>query len=305
MNIYINDETSRLKKVVLGIGESFGGTPSLEEAYDPKSKEHIKKGTFPIEKDIIDEMEDFARALKKHDVEVFRPKNIANLNQIFSRDIAFVIEDKFVKTNIIEDRSEEIDALDFVINQISKDSIIIPPEDAKIEGGDVMPWNDMLLVGYSEQEDFDKYTVSRTNREGLDFLASQFPNKKVKGFELNKSDEKPKDNALHLDCCFQPVGKNKAIIYKGGFKNIEDFNFLIEYFGKENVFEITRDEMYEMNSNVFSISPSVVVSEKSFTRLNKHMRDNWGMTVEEVKYSEISKMEGLLRCSTMPLEREK
>jgi N-dimethylarginine dimethylaminohydrolase len=237
-------------------------------------------------------------------VEVFRPKNIENLNQVFSRDIAFVIEDKFIKTNIIEDRSEEINALDFVINQISEDAIIIPPEEAKIEGGDVMPWKDMILVGYSEKEDFEKYTVSRTNREGLDFLTKQFPNTTVKGFELNKSDENPKDNALHLDCCFQPVGKDKAIIYKGGFKNIEDFNFLIEYFGKENVFEITRDEMYEMNSNVFSISPSVVVSEKSFTRLNKHMRDNWGMTVEEVKYSEISKMEGLLRCSTMPLERE-
>ena len=48
------------------------------------------------------------------------------------------------------------------------------------------------------------------------------------------------------------------------------------------------------SKKIFSISPEVVVSEKSFSRLNDHMRNKWGMTVEEVPYSEISKMEGLL-----------
>jgi N-dimethylarginine dimethylaminohydrolase len=61
--------------------------------------------------------------------------------------------------------------------------------------------------------------------------------------------------------------------------------------------------MYEMNSNVFSIAPDVVVSEKSFTRLNAWLRDN-GFTVEEISYGEIAKQEGLLRCSTLPLIRD-
>jgi len=61
--------------------------------------------------------------------------------------------------------------------------------------------------------------------------------------------------------------------------------------------------MYEMNSNVFSISPDVVVSEKHFTRLNAWLRAQ-GFTVEEIPYSEISKQEGLLRCSTLPLLRD-
>ena len=167
-----------------------------------------------------------------------------------------------------------------------------------------MPWKNLLLVGYSEEPDFSNYTVSRTNRAGLEFLKKTFPNKKVMGFELNKSDDEPRDNALHLDCCFQPVGEDKAIIYKGGFKNVEDFDFLVNYFGKENIFEIFKEEMYNMNSNVFSISKEVIVSERYFVRLNNHLRNNWGFTVEEVSYSEISKMEGLLRCSTMPLLRD-
>ena len=57
-----------------------------------------------------------------------------------------------------------------------------------------------------------------------------------------------------------------------------------------------------MNANVFSVSEEVIISEKGFTRLNEVLR-NKGFTVEEVKYSEIAKMEGLLRCSTMPLIR--
>ena len=59
--------------------------------------------------------------------------------------------------------------------------------------------------------------------------------------------------------------------------------------------------MYQMNSNIFSISPQVVISEKGFERLNKELR-NKGITVEEVPYAEIAKMEAL-RCSTLPLRR--
>jgi N-dimethylarginine dimethylaminohydrolase len=69
------------------------------------------------------------------------------------------------------------------------------------------------------------------------------------------------------------------------------------------MFHITRDEMYNMNSNIFSIAPDVVVSERNFTRLNAWLRAN-GFTVEEIPYAEIAKQEGLLRCSTLPLIRD-
>ena len=58
-----------------------------------------------------------------------------------------------------------------------------------------------------------------------------------------------------------------------------------------------------MNSNVFSISPEVVVSEVGFTRVNSELT-NRGITVETINYKEIAKMEGLLRCSTLPLLRD-
>ena len=47
MQLRATNEWANLKKVVVGTAQSMGGTPALEDAYDPKSKEHIAAGTFP------------------------------------------------------------------------------------------------------------------------------------------------------------------------------------------------------------------------------------------------------------------
>ena len=59
LQLNVKNETSRLRAVVLGSAVHNGPTPSLDEAYDPKSLEHIKAGTYPIEKDMVAEMEAF------------------------------------------------------------------------------------------------------------------------------------------------------------------------------------------------------------------------------------------------------
>ena len=304
VNVYVNDETSLLKAVILGTAESFGPTPTPEQAYDPKSREHILNGTYPKEPDLAREMSGFADVLLKYGVKVYRPEVIQDCNQVFSRDIGFVIEDKFIIPQILRDRRKEIDGIDYIVDQIDPSNLLEVSEGVRIEGGDVMPWNDHIFVGYSRYPEFNQYVVARTNEEGVQFLVDNFPNKKVKAIELKKSDTDPRENALHLDCCFQPVGRDKAIIYPGGFKNKEDVAYLSDYFGEENLIRIDREEMYEMNSNVFSISPEVVVSDVRFGRLNSILRD-YGFTVEEITYKETAKMEGLLRCSTLPLLREK
>ena len=302
LQLKINDETSVLKAVVLGTAESCGPTPKPEQAYDPKSLEHILAGTYPKEEDMIKEMDAFAAVFEKHEVEVFRPSVLENCNQIFSRDIAFVIGDKLIHANILPDREKEFQAIKHVINMINPEKVIYPPEEVHIEGGDVMPWKDYIFVGTYTGDDYPDYITARTNKEAVAFLAEQFPNKKVKAFELRKSNTNAKENALHLDCCFQPIGKDKAILHKNGFLIEEEYQWLVDYFGKDNIFEITADEMYRMFSNVFSISPEIVVSEHNFTRLNNWLKKQ-GFTVEEVPYAEIAKQEGLLRCSTLPLVR--
>ena len=289
--------------VVLGTAESNGKSPSVEEAYDPKSLEHILGGTYPIEEDMILEMEAFSKVFEKYNVTVLRPKVIENYNQIFTRDIGFVIDDVFVKSNILPDREHELDAIEYIIEQINPAKVVRPPEEVHIEGGDVILWNDYIFIGTYKGSDYKDYITARTNIQGVQYIRNLFPNKIVKEFDLVKSKIEARDNALHLDCCFQPVGNNKAIIYKRGFREEADYLFLVGLFGKENLFHIKRKEMYHMYSNVFSIDTNVVVSEKKFSRLNNWFRKN-EFIVEEIPYSEISKQEGLLRCSTLPLIRD-
>ena len=302
-NLHIPDETSRLKTVVLGTAESCGPVPSPEEAYDPKSLEHILAGTYPREPDMIREMDGFEKVLIRHGVRVLRPEVIRDCNQIFSRDIAFVVDDKLVEANILPDRDREIEAILHVLEHLEKDQVLIPPDAVHVEGGDVMPWKEFLFVGTYSAPDYPDYITARTNREAVEFLKDAFPNRIVRGFELRKHNTDPRKNALHLDCCFQPVGKDLAILHRESFLVAEDYHWLKEYFGPDNIFDINDEEMYRMFSNVFSISPEVVVSDRSFTRLNSWLRDR-GLTVEEIAYQEVGKQGGLLRCSTLPLERE-
>jgi N-dimethylarginine dimethylaminohydrolase len=118
LQLNIKNETSRLRAVVLGSAVHNGPTPSLDEAYDPKSLEHIKAGTYPVEKDMVAEMDAFNAVFHKYNVTVYRPEMIENYNQIFARDIGFVIDDIFVKSNILPDRERELDAIQYVIDQI-------------------------------------------------------------------------------------------------------------------------------------------------------------------------------------------
>ena len=117
LSLHITNETNRLKAVVLGLARNIGDQPSIEDTYDPKSLEHLKAGTYPAEQDMVKEIKAVEEVLKKYNVEVYRPKVIENYNQIFSRDIGFVIEDKFIIANILPDREREIEAISMMYNE--------------------------------------------------------------------------------------------------------------------------------------------------------------------------------------------
>lgn len=304
LNLNIKNETGRLKSVVLGQPKSNGATPTLEESYDAKSYHSIENNIYPVEKDIIDEMNEFEKILKKYDVEVYRPEIIENYNQVFARDVAFVIEDKMIISNVIADRADEQQAYHQVFEKVEWRKIINLPETAHIEGGDVIVWNDFLFIGTCYSEDYRNFKTARTNEYAIEILKEFFPKKRIIDLDLKKNDRIPYQGILHLDCTFNPIGKDKCIIYKNGFVNESDYRLILDIFGEENCFHVIDEEMFAMYPNIFSISPEVIVSDKAFVRLNEHLREKWNFVVEEIPYREISKMGGLLRCSTMPLVRE-
>ena len=302
LQLNVNNETSRLLAVVLGTAKSNGLAPKLEECYDPKSRENILANTYPTEIDMVKELNELEDVLLKHKVKVYRPEVINDYNQIFSRDIGFVIDDSFIIANILPERSNEIFAIQKVLNLVPKNKIIELPENCHVEGGDVILHNDYIFIGIYDGDDYFNLKTARTNNRSIEFLKKKFPAKKIFSFELIKSDLEPSKNALHLDCCLQPVGNDKLVACPDAFLKRDQYEWLINHFGKENILEISLNEMSEMKCNFFSIDTNIVVSEKSFSNLNSWLR-GFGILVEEINYKEISKQGGLLRCSTLPLKR--
>lgn len=287
IQLRVENETAPLEAVIVGHGVDEG---TAHYQNNPKLMEHVAKGTYPPEEVLAGQVDGLAAALEREGVKVYRPSNIPAVNQIFTRDIGFVIDDYFVKANMQRDnRKPEYDGIQEIIAQFPKDQILLPPANATIEGGDVLLWGEHIFVGISK----------RTNEAGAQFLRDSFPHKKVHSLHVKVTDD-PKTNILHLDCTFQPVGDKYAIIFEEGFEKRPDI--LYQVFEEENMIKVTGDEMYSMFPNVVSISPTCVASEKNFTRLNDQLRAK-GIRVVEVAYSEVSKLSGLFRCSTLPLRR--
>lgn len=305
MEIWIEDETAPLETVLLGTAADLGPSPSASDTYDPISRENVEKGTYPKASALAYELAQLEDIFKKYRVRVLRPHIVPCTNQVFARDIAFVIGDKLVRSNIIPDRQHELGGLRDLIPHIDPTNHIVPPPEVHIEGGDVVVWNDHLFVGSCTDPHYAQLKTARTNAAAVHFLRHTFPDKTVKSFELAKSNTQPLRNVLHLDCAFQPVGENHAILYRDGFLNEKEYFYLVEYFGAENIFEVTPEEAYHLATNVFSINPQTVVIESRFKRLKAHMQARWNLQVETVPYAEIAKTGGLLRCTTLPLKRLK
>lgn len=300
---HINNETSPLRTVVVGLPHSQGRVPLLSECYDAKSYDSVLQGIYPTEQATITAMDALVQTLLRNGIEVLRPEPLEDCNQVFARDICFVIDDTLFLSNMIPDREQETTALGNILSRIEKQHIEVLPQQVHAEGGDIILCEDALFVGCYFGEDYPSYKTARTNRYAVDFLRERFPRKEIIPLELKKHDRDPRQGVLHLDCAFQPVGKGKALLYPDGLLHQKDLGLLREFFGRENIFEVDTEELYHMNTNVFSLAPDKVISDAHFVRLNQYLREQWGIMVEEVHYQEVGKMGGLLRCSTMPLVR--
>ena len=287
IKLQVSNETAPLKAVVLGIGKDMGEPRTI----DPMSVKHLKNNTYPVEDDVRQEMSAFEKVLQENGVEVFRPRNLEGVEQIFARDIGFVIGDHFFVANMKEPvRQKEIEGINGVLEQIDPRKIVRVPEGATVEGGDVILWNDYVFIGES----------GRTNAEGVAFLQKMLPDKEVVSLRLRQSKD-PVEHILHLDCAFQPIGEEDAIFYPDGF--IDPPEPIMDIFSDRQLIRVNKEQKVRMCPNIFSISPEKLVVEEGFKDLKPLLKSR-GYQLFEIPYSETSKLSGLLRCSTLPLRRE-
>ena len=136
----VKNEHNQLKAVVVGTAESWGPNPTPEEAIDPKSREHILAGTYPIESDVKEELEALAEILKSEGVTVYRPEVVNDLNQVFARDVGVVIDDKLVRTSMIADRAPEWEGISPIFTNLPEGNILTPPDGVRVGVVMLCPW---------------------------------------------------------------------------------------------------------------------------------------------------------------------
>ena len=100
MRLNIENETGKLEAVVLGHGKDRGAPRGI----NPKMRWHLKNGSFPGDDVVQTEIKELTRIFVAAGVKVLRPDNLEGVEQIFTRDIGFVIGDTFVVANM---RKEE------------------------------------------------------------------------------------------------------------------------------------------------------------------------------------------------------
>ena len=149
IDLNVVNETNTLKAVLLGIANNNGPVPLALECYDPNSLYHVNAGSYPVESKMIEEISSLETVFNNYGVDIYRPEILSNYNQIFARDIAFVVDDKIIKSNTIPERAKEFSAIKGVLNKISSENIIELPDDCLIEGGDVILHMTIFLLEFT------------------------------------------------------------------------------------------------------------------------------------------------------------
>lgn len=289
INVNVDSEIGTLKKVILCYANPY-----------KISFEEIRTGLMPSVllqffhnkfspynyKIVQEEQQSFMNLLETHGVEVLLADNLESSScQHYTRDIGFAIDDLFVVAKMgTPIRHKEKAAISKYTHQFSKVANITK---GSIEGGDVMLHKNKVLVGLGEA----------TNVEGIDnlkkILAANQINREIVPIHFSHR------GIIHLDTKFNIVGENIAIFSPKSFEK-KSLKWFENHF---DLIEATQAETSEICINTFSISPTKVVMKQGSERLGAILSDKGVMPIF-VKYNEVTKLPGSLRCTTCPIERQ-
>ena len=152
----------------------------------------------------------------------------------------------------------------------------------EIEGGDVIIDRDTVYVGLS----------NRTNQNSADHLQSLLTNFNVKAIPF-------KSEYLHLDCVFNVVSPEVALIYRPALTE-EDIKL---FESRYDLIDVSEEEQFTLGTNVLSIGNKRILSLPVNKGVNEKLR-GMGFEVIEVDITEIIKSGGSFRCCTLPIKRD-
>lgn len=282
MKININDEYSKLKSVVVSSAAYFD--PTNLAINNETIRHYAENGGVPTKEAILEEQKYFWDFLKKLGIELLIAEQVEGAKgQMFTRDLAFVIGDKFFISSMKkENRRLAINGWNNIINQIDQDKIIKVPSNIYLEGGDIIVDKKTIYVGISE----------RTTMDAIEFL------KNTLGEEYSIIPLKLKPKFLHLDVVFTIINPNLALIYNDGLEE-ESYELLYKY----TKIEVNEQEQFELATNVFVINPQTVIINSEHKRIETELK-KYNLNVIPIDLTETAKDGGAFRCTTCPIERE-
>ena len=246
-----------------------------------ETQEHFKDEGIHIEC-ALDQHNELIKTLRDHGVEVILlPYHKKYPEQVFTRDIGFTLgQTIFVAEMASEVRKGEENVLKQWLEdeEISYYNLI----GDRIEGGDVVIDREMVYIGLS----------NRTNQNAVNHLQSLLTQFNVIAVPF-------KERYLHLDCVFNVISPDVALIFSDAFakKEIELFKSRYE------LIEVTEEEQFTLGTNVLGIGNKKILSLPVNKEVNKQLR-NKGFEVIEVDITEIIKSGGSFRCCTLPILRD-
>ncbi|TCP29624.1 N-dimethylarginine dimethylaminohydrolase [Scopulibacillus darangshiensis] len=230
----------------------------------------------------VEQHESLIKVLEKENIDVILlTANEKFPEQVFTRDIGFTVGETLFLANMkrkVRQNEDKTFAKWLTEHGISFESI----KNGSIEGGDVIVDSTRVWVGSSD----------RTSMEAIDELRGKSP-----GFEITAVPFM--EEYLHLDCVFNIISPNEALIYPKAF----DRNVVNTLSSCYDLIDVSSKEQFTLGTNILSIGNRTVISLPINKEVNKKLRRR-GFSVVEVDISEIIKSGGSFRCITLPLIRE-
>ncbi|MEV5835527.1 arginine deiminase family protein [Nocardia sp. NPDC052112] len=206
--------------------------------------------------------------------------------QHYTRDLGFVVDEVFVAARLNSGRRQgEFAGLRRVVEQIGRVAYL---DAGTIEGGDVMLHDGYVLVGLSEE-------TSLAGIGALRYRLGQFGiEREVKPIEFVC------DGIVHLDDHFNIVAPQVALVHPAVFDDAQMRWFAAHF----DLIPVTGEEALAVEVNALALAPGVVVVAERSERIAGELETR-GIEVVPVDYSEVTKIPGAFRCSTLPLVRSR
>lgn len=281
-------EYARLKTVVMRFAEPFTADFSDTTDFPESVQRQLEHNHFEVFDHTVvrKQQQGFIDVMRERGIEVLLADRVPGcLAGHYTRDIGFAVDDTFIVGRPHSPgRQQELVGLRPIVEQMSKVAYL---DAGTIEGGDVMLHDGCVLVGLGEE----------TSPLGIDALRYRLGRLGIDREVVPVSFAR--GGVIHLDTLFNIVAPGVALIHRPAFTP----ESLAWFDARFDLVEVTEQEARRVYANTFSLAPDAVALAATADRIAEEL-ERRGIEPVPIDYSEVTKVPGSLRCSTLPLVRE-